>query len=269
MKKINDKYNEFENIANENKTFILDFDGTLIYKRVNGIDVPSIISILREENHLDEDYMIRAKELFNYYHKIEKDTNISETEKDKYMREWWVKHYELKKEKGFNYKHLQEAIKSPLLKFRKGVSQFLKTASDKNINIIILSSAGLGYDSIKLLLERDGLMYNNINIISNKLQYDKDGIFIGFEEPLIYGTNKKEIIANLGARLDDNLIVIGDGLHDASIADNTINKNKLKIGIFEYYGEDKEELYAKYQEVYDIVLAEDEIDFSFVEKLIV
>ncbi|MDI9355012.1 MAG: hypothetical protein QM532_02205 [Cyanobium sp. MAG06] len=87
MREENKKYSEFKNIPNENKTFVLDFDGTLINKRVNNVDVPSIISILTEESHLDEDYIIRAKELFNHYHAIEKDNNIDFQVKDKSMRE--------------------------------------------------------------------------------------------------------------------------------------------------------------------------------------
>lgn len=71
------KIDIIKNAEASTKTIILDFDRTLIHGRVNNMEVPSITSILRNENHLDEDYAKKAHALFDHYHAIEKDTSYN------------------------------------------------------------------------------------------------------------------------------------------------------------------------------------------------
>lgn len=91
---------KFEKIINNIKKWgfeklhiISDFDRTLTKAFLNNWEfVPSLISILRDENYLSENYTKNAKDLFEYYHKIELDNDILIEKKKEFMQEWWTKH---------------------------------------------------------------------------------------------------------------------------------------------------------------------------------
>ena len=58
--------------AGKDLSYILaDFDRTLTYGTFKGQKTPSIISLLRDGNHLSEDYAEKAHQLFDHYHAIE------------------------------------------------------------------------------------------------------------------------------------------------------------------------------------------------------
>ena len=62
---------------------VADFDKTLTTLFLsNGERVNSLLSILRNGNYLDEDYVKRAKDLFAIYHPIEVDQNYPLKEKN-------------------------------------------------------------------------------------------------------------------------------------------------------------------------------------------
>ena len=81
---------------------ISDFDRTLTKEFVNGKRIPSIISILREERHLTEDYPEKAQGLFDKYHPIERDPKKSVEEKKKTLHKWWMEHFDLLIKSGLN-----------------------------------------------------------------------------------------------------------------------------------------------------------------------
>ena len=68
---------------------ISDFDRTLTYGTFNGKKTPSIISLLRDGNHLTQDYAAKAHQLFDHYHAIEWDTSLSFSYRKSQMQEWW------------------------------------------------------------------------------------------------------------------------------------------------------------------------------------
>src|SRR3989338_8145885 len=79
---------------------VSDFDKTLtkLFLPKKG-KVNSLISILRNGNYLDEDYVKKAHELFLIYHPIEINSNIDPSKRKKKMKEWWEKHFTLLAEK--------------------------------------------------------------------------------------------------------------------------------------------------------------------------
>lgn len=70
----------------------------------------------------------------------------------------------------------------------------LKTLDDKGVPLVIISANGLGVDSIRLILEKNDCMYSNIEIVSNRLKWDKEGYFIGAEKPYVHSANKNETV---------------------------------------------------------------------------
>ena len=97
----------------KNKIHILaDFDTTLTYGQIAGKKTPSIISLLRDGNHLTKDYAEKANALFEKYHPIEIDPEISLEEKKEAMVEWWKVHNELLIKSGLSRKDLKSIVKS-------------------------------------------------------------------------------------------------------------------------------------------------------------
>jgi len=75
---------------------IADFDGTLTkYFDEHGKSRPSIISLLRDENILDDDYSQQAKAMHAKYSVIEHDTSLPFEQRQDAMVEWRTTHKEL------------------------------------------------------------------------------------------------------------------------------------------------------------------------------
>mgnify|MGYP001614629085 FL=1 len=64
---------------------LADFDKTLTKAFVNGEKIPSVISVLRDGNYLTKDYSEKAHKLYEKYHPIEINPEISLEEKKKAM----------------------------------------------------------------------------------------------------------------------------------------------------------------------------------------
>jgi len=84
-----------------------DFDRTLTTAFVDGESRPSLISVLRDGHYLTSEYAAKAHELFNKYHPIEVNPDISIEEKKKAMKEWWETHFELLLRSGLNKRDLE------------------------------------------------------------------------------------------------------------------------------------------------------------------
>ena len=60
---------------------LADFDRTLTRAFTDGKEYPSLISVLRNDGYLTPDYPVKAQALYDQYHPIEIDQNISCEEK--------------------------------------------------------------------------------------------------------------------------------------------------------------------------------------------
>ncbi len=259
------KLEEFKKSDINNIHVLADFDRTLTQAFVNGKKIASLISILRDENYLTPDYPEKAKALFEKYHAIEMDFNISLEEKKEAMKEWWTKHFELLIASGLEKKDIEEAMKSSNLILREGVEELLKILEANNIPLIILSSSGIGKESIISYLKYRELLLNNIQIISNYFNWSEDGRALSAKEPIIHGMNKNqtnvndfpEIFEKIKERKD--VILLGDSLSDVDMITGFSYNNLIKIG---FLNEDVEENLERYKEVYDIIITNDSsIDF--------
>jgi 5'-nucleotidase len=274
MEKLNDKENmkdeviisdseKFEEIKTkfaegglENLHFLVDFDKTLTYEMEK---YPSVISILRDGNHLTPDYASRAQALYDKYHPIEIDTNISKQEKIKAMEEWWRTHFELLIECKLNKKDIDGVVQSEIIKFRDGTKELFDFLQQNNVPTVIMSAAGLGYESIAGVLQKNDLLNNSIHIISNKLEWDENGNAIAIQEPMIHGLNKSEImIKNFPAfeEIKDrkNVILMGDGLDDTGMVDGFDYNALLKIGFLNNKIDERVESYKK---AFDMLILND------------
>ena len=231
--------------------------------------VPSLISILRDNWVLDEDYSKRAKELYEKYHRFEVDPNISYEEKFKAMESWWKEHFDLLKEKWLTLNHIKEAVYHPDIQIREKFDEFLKILRERNIPLIIFSSSGLGVQSIKLVFEKFGLSLDNVIIISNELKFDRHWRFVGVDN-ILHSMNKK-----LKDHLDriwdiifwkNNALVLGDNLHDAEMVEWIWFEKIFRVWFFLPKLNSREEIEA-WEQRYDLILSAD-ASFEEIVKLV-
>jgi len=250
---------------------VSDFDGTLTKKIVDWKIVPSLISILRDQQLLDEDYSIKAKQLFDKYWPIEKDPNIPEQEKFNAMESWWKEHFNLKKEKWLKKGMIQKAVQHPNVQLKKGVKEFIEFLQKNNVYLIVFSSSGLWDESIKDVFDKFWVKMDNIFVISNQLLFDKNWKFIWVKEPIIHGANKtlktfindkkiKEIIED-----KEQVLLIWDSLWDLKMVDWLSFDKILKIW---FYLEDKPEIENIWKQKYDIVLDQEKDNFTKILDLL-
>jgi len=238
---------------------LADFDKTLTTLFVDGEKIPSVIAILRDKNYLTPDYAQKAKELFNKYHPVEVDSEISLAGKKKIMYEWWTNHFDLLIKSGLNKKDIRNAVKSRGVKFRNGFSDFVNFLKNYNIPLVIMSSSGLGSDAISMCLEQEKKLYDNIYIISNLYKWDKKGNAVGIKKPIIHVMNKDETaIQNFPAfraiENRKNVLLLGDSLGDVGMVEGFNYDNLIKIG---FLNEKIEENLSYYKKAYDVLILND------------
>lgn len=266
----------FENIKEKilsggaNKFHVVaDFDRTLTKAFVNGKPIPAIISVLRNENYLSEEYSKRANELANYYHPIEEDLKIPISEKKKYMKEWWGKHFELLIQSGLNKKHLERVINEGKVEFRDGAGKLLDLLNEKNIPLIILSSSGIG-DLIPMYLEKHGKLYDNTHIIANLYKWDEEGKSVGMHNSIIHVFNKDETSVKnhpeIYKEIKDrkNVLLLGDSLGDLGMVKGFEYSNLLKFG---FLNERIEENIEEYKKNFDVIITNDS-SMDYVNQLV-
>ena len=246
-----------------------DFDRTLTYGKINGVKTPSIISLLRDGNHLTEDYAKKAHALFNKYHPIEEDSSIPLPEKKKAMQEWWEVHNKLLIESGLSKSDLEDIVKNGHLKFREGVLEFLDFLHQHGIPLVILSASGCG-DAIEMFFKSAGRNYPNIHYVTNSFNWGKNGRAVSSREPIIHCMNKDETVLREIPRVYSavknrkNVLLLGDSPNDLGMIEGFEYKNLLKISFLNFsYDKMREE----FKRNFDVVL-EGDGDFGYVNDLI-
>ena len=260
-----EKVSQFKELELDSIHVLADFDRTLTQSFVNGKKIASLISVLRDENYLTPDYPEKAKALYEKYHSIELDPDLSIEEKKNSMKEWWIKHFNLLINSGLSKNDIEEAMKSSNLVLRKGTEELLNYLNSNNIPLVILSSSGIGKESITLYLKHKELLLDNIQIISNSFKWSEEGKALLVNEPIIHGMNKNQTNVNdfpeIFKKIEDrkNVILLGDNLSDIDMIDGFKYNNLIKIG---FLNENIEGSLEKYKEAYDVLILDDSpIDF--------
>ncbi|MBU4432732.1 hypothetical protein KKD60_05645, partial [Patescibacteria group bacterium] len=124
----------------ENLHVLTDFDKTLTRAVVDGVETPSLISVLRREGYLTPDYPARAQALFDKYYPIEINHDISREEKAVAMDEWWHAHFDLLIECGLTKDDVEKATRSHSVRLRAGVKEFMEKMHMENVPIVIISA---------------------------------------------------------------------------------------------------------------------------------
>ena len=238
---------------------VSDFDKTLTSCFVNGQKIASLISILRDEKYLTSDYPKKAQALYDKYHAIEIDPQVSLEKKKEAMQSWWTEHYALLIKSGLTKNDLARVAESEKIALRPGAVEFLNFLRDRNIPLVILSAAGLGFETIQMYLQKQNVLYENIHIVSNVLKWDESSKAIGVQEPIIHSLNKNyATVKNLDFFKEienrKNVILLGDGEGDASMIEGFDCENIIRIG---FLNEGVKMDLEKYKNAYDILILND------------
>ena len=246
-----------------------NFDGSLTLTYINGKKIPSIIARLRQGGgYISDSYAAASQKLADTYRPIEYDQSINiETKKAK-MLEWWTNHYELLKKVGMSKQVLDELTKSEKANFRKGADNFFALLKNNNIPMIILSSSGIG-NTIPIFLKKEGLLSDNISILSNEIQFDQNGKMTGVKKPIIHTYNKNEISVSQLANYSEinrrkNILLLGDVLGDLKMTEGFDFEEIIRVG---FLSEDIENHLEEYEKNFDIVILNDG-DMNYINELL-
>jgi len=244
----------------------MDFDGTVTEAIVGGKTVPSLTSILRDEDILGKDYSLKARALYDKYHAIEIDPEIAKADKKNAMHEWWSTHFELMIKSGLGKKHIEQVLLSSRIRLRKGFKEFAQTLAANNIPLVIMSSDGLGAATILLVLENNKIPPVNIHIVSNQFEWDSRGRVIKVKEPIIHTLNKnEETIRRVPAAYETikdrpNVLLLGDSVADITMVEGARILNLLSLG---FLNKDSEKQRAAFRQTFDaIILNDGPMDFA-------
>lgn len=248
----------------ENLHVLADFDRTLT--------LPSNYTswaVLAASGLFPQEYVDRRQELFDQYHPFEIDPDVDHVLRNEKLVEWWQKHLDLIIEFKITKDQIAEvAAKPEFFKLRPGVKEALAELNDKGIPVIIVSAAVGNF--IQSLLDREGLDYSNIHIISNILQFDEEGIVTGietYETPIHVGNKDEKDLPPIVKELingRENVIVLGDTIDDIKMANLPQTDTVLTIGFLERNIEANR---PSFRNAFDLVL-EDEQPFDGVNEII-
>ena len=239
---------------------LADFDKTLTYAFVDGKRIASLISVLRDNNYLTSDYPAKAKALFEKYYPIEINPALPIEEKRQKMKQWWVEHFDLLIKSNLNIKDIERTVEHQDVVLRKKGVDFLNLLKEKNIPLVILSSSGLGEESIKLYLEKRGLLFENIYIISNAFKWNELGYAVGIKKPIIHTLSKNETMVkdfpDIFEKVKNrkNVLLLGDSISDNEMITGFDYDNLIKIG---FLNEKVEENLENYKQNFDVVITND------------
>ena len=264
----NEKKEALKAAGKESCFIIADFDRTLTFGTFNGQKTPSIISLLRDGNHLTDDYAEKAHALFDHYHTIECDSSLPLEYRKAQMQKWREKHDELLIASKLRLTDLKDIAQNGHLQLRKGVAECLRKLDENWIPLVIFSASGCG-DAIPLFMQHNACNFPNISYVINRFSRDEMGFAKGIEGEVIHALNKDEWVFSKFPELREklekrkNVILIGDGLGDAEMAQGSNHETLLKIWILTL---ETPELLKAYEEAFDLVLIGDD-DFNEVGAL--
>jgi len=267
--RLKEKKEIFKTEGLEKIHILSDFDRTLTYGSVDGLKTPSIISMLRDGKHLSEEYARKARALYDQYHPIEMDVNISAEAKKKRLRQWWNAHNKLLVEEGLSKADLEDIVERGHVKFREGVEEFLDFLNKRDVPLVIMSASGCG-DAVEMFFKKIGKDYPNIHYVTNQFEWDKNGRAVAAKEPVIHSLNKDEtVLSDLPeiykqVKKRKNVILLGDGLNDLDMVKGFEYDNLLSIG---FQNDKNDKAGIEYENRFDVVLKGDG-DFGYIHELI-
>lgn len=257
-------HNKLQGFTQENTFFIFDFDHTMTCKTS-----ASSYSLFRRSGLLWDEFEKKNWELYSYYHPFEIDNNLSQEERGKLMFEWHFGAFQVLQESWLTLKLFDEILNFVhLIEFRKGMKEFLKTADELNIPIVIFSA--WIKQVIEKFLEEEKVLFKNIHIQTNTMLFDDFENFIWVpREWFIYPTEKTwdKIDAQVRTSLSKKkkYVLVGDMIDDITMAPQGDEHSWFLIGMLNHNSIDTRTLY---EDIFDVTICDEFSDEGLLEKLL-
>jgi len=213
---------------------VSDFDRTITKQHENGKIHLSSFGIFAKCKTLPQRYKDEDERLMKKYLPIEIDPNIPFEDKKKLMEEWWTLSEQILDGLEVSDEDIDQVVTELGPSIRDNALAMFSKLNELNVPVLVFS-AGLG-DTVVAVLKHFKVYLPNVHVVSNFLRKDENGIIRGFKHNLINIYNKNEA-AIKGTEYYDlvkdrpNVIVMGDSLGDAMMAEGLPNANAvLKIG---------------------------------------
>ena len=210
-----------------NVKIVTDFDGT-----VTADNGKTSWSLFAHSGLMKDGYAERRQANFNAYHPDEINSRLSEEYRRARMKEWWEKALDLLREFELHEDTLRQIVTGEMF-IRGGMDTLLMGTQKHGIPVLILS-AGIT-QTIKTVLEYNGLFFDNVSIVSNQLQFNNSGICTGFSaDSVIHPVNKDE--SEIPVHLQPvfasrrNTILLGDSVDDIKMIPPADRESTLAIG---------------------------------------
>ncbi|KAJ3113938.1 5'-nucleotidase, cytosolic III-like [Phlyctochytrium bullatum] len=234
---------------------------------VDGVRGPSSHAVLTRSPSISEAFKARSQVLYEKYYPIEVSHTVTREEKFKAMDEWWRYAHELIVDLKLSRSDLARMVVETPVTFRAGLTEVIDACERADAPFLVFS-AGL-YDVIHEILERANLKRKNVHIVSNRMQFDENGVCVAFYEPMIHVLNKNEAKVEgspYAETLVDrkNVILMGDSLGDLQMADGLETDTLLTIGFLNH---DEERLAPEYLAAFDLVVTGDQ-SFEFLHIIL-
>ncbi|KAM7538357.1 hypothetical protein Aperf_G00000067574 [Anoplocephala perfoliata] len=247
---------------------ISDFDWTLSRAVTKEGEMnPTCHGIFEKDPEITSEARNKLRMLKQTYGAVEFDKNIPSSLKIPYMFEWWDISHRVIVSCNIRKQTLRSTVYKSNLQLRDRVPEFMTILNKHNIPIVIFS-AGLG-NVIELVLEKEGLLYDNVKIASNFMNFNEEGLLASFQSSIIHTFNKtfgSLALSNEDRKLFSKkrcILLLGDSLYDHHMADGLVEDDSydyvskkdssvlFKIG---FLNGKIETLLEEYMELYDIVL---------------
>jgi len=238
---------------------VSDFDRTITKHHENGKKHLSSFGMFSHCPTVSKEYLAAEKYLTGKYYPLEIDPSISPPEKRKLMEEWWGKSENALKGLSVSQNEIDKTAAALGPSLRDGTCDLFDDLNKAKVPVLVFS-AGLG-NSVVAVLKHFDVLLPNVKVISNFLKYDDAGIIQGFDGTTIHVLNKNEFALKGTEYYElihnrDNIVVMGDSLGDAGMADGVPHANAvLKIGFL--YDHVAESL-PSFMDTFDIVLEDDQ-----------
>lgn len=230
-------------------------------------------AVLERGPAVSKGFAEHTAKLAEHYYPFEIDATIGLEEKTKLMVAWWTAAHAAMIEEGITRKQIKAQAESAQMQFRTGLVPFIDSCDASRVPLLIFS-AGIA-DVIEELLAVNGLTRPSQSIVSNHMIFGQtsstttttngsDPPLTGFREPLIHTLNKGEHALHGGSALTPrvqetlvarkNVVLMGDSIGDARMADGVQHDALLKIGFFNFGGDARK---AEFEQTFDVVISGD------------
>lgn len=239
---------------------IVDFDRTLSKAYLeDGTVCSGSHAVLAKGGRLPTQITDRITGLYNKYYPVEVDPHKSMEEKLPAMVQWWTEAHDILVNSKLNRNVVTESVARSNIALRDRCNDFFSKLEQFKVPCLIFS-AGLG-DIIEEVIRQQACFHSNVKVVSNYMDFDKEGVICGFKGELIHVFNKNETALSKSDYFEllshrDNIILIGDSIGDITMANGTTCcRNILKIGFLNDQNSHRKEAFL---DAFDIVIDNDQ-----------